>query len=143
MGCHLWGRIESDTTEATQQQQQHLKYNTHRSPHSISFPDNVKKESKYSRDCSPVKKEKPAIFTKAFLSSYLQAPQSCPTLCDPVDCSPPGSSVRGILQARTLEWVAIPFSRGSSQPRDRTPGLLHYSLKQITSLFPLLFSPPT
>ena len=40
-----------------------------------------------------------------------------PTLCDPVDCSPPGSSVCGILQARILEWVAIPFSKGSSQPR--------------------------
>ena len=37
--------------------------------------------------------------------------QSCPTLCDPTDCSPPGSSVHGILQARMLEWVAIPFSR--------------------------------
>ena len=37
--------------------------------------------------------------------------QSCPTLCDPVDCSPPGSSVGGLLQARPLEWVAIPFSR--------------------------------
>ena len=46
--------------------------------------------------------------------------QSCPTLCDPVDYSPPGSSVHGILQARVLEWVAISFSRGSSQPRDRT-----------------------
>ena len=46
--------------------------------------------------------------------------QSCPTLCDPVDCSPPGSSVHGILQARILEWVAISFSLGSSQPRDRT-----------------------
>ena len=42
------------------------------------------------------------------------------TLCDPMDCSPPGSSVRGILQARILEWVAIPVSRGSSPPRDRT-----------------------
>ena len=42
----------------------------------------------------------------------------CPTLCKPMDCSPPGSSVHGILQARILEWVAIPFSRGSSQPRD-------------------------
>ena len=41
-------------------------------------------------------------------------------LCDPVDCSPPGSSVHGILQAWTLEWVAMPSSRGSSQPRDRT-----------------------
>ena len=46
--------------------------------------------------------------------------QSCPTLCDPVDCSLSGSSLHGILQARILEWVAIFFSRGSSQPRDRT-----------------------
>ena len=46
--------------------------------------------------------------------------QSFLTLCDPMDCSPPVSSVQGILQARLLEWVAIPFSRGSSQPRDRT-----------------------
>ena len=38
--------------------------------------------------------------------------------CDPMNCSPPGSSVHGILQARLLQWVAIPFSRGSSQPRD-------------------------
>ena len=44
--------------------------------------------------------------------------QSCPTLCDPIDGSPPGSPVPGILQARTLEWVAFPFSRGSSQPGD-------------------------
>ena len=46
--------------------------------------------------------------------------QSCPTLCYPIDCNPPSSSVHEILQARILEWVAIPFSRGSSQPRDRT-----------------------
>ena len=45
---------------------------------------------------------------------------SCLTLCDPMDCSLPGSSVHGIFQARILEWVAISFSRGSSQPRDRT-----------------------
>ena len=43
--------------------------------------------------------------------------QACPTLCDPLDCNPPGSSVHGILQARILKWVAFPFSRGSSQPR--------------------------
>ena len=42
--------------------------------------------------------------------------QSCPTLCDPMDCSLPGSSVHGILQARILEWVAMPSSRGPSQP---------------------------
>ena len=46
--------------------------------------------------------------------------QSCLTLCDPMDCSPPGSSVHEILQARILEWVAMPSSRGSSQPRART-----------------------
>ena len=45
---------------------------------------------------------------------------SCPTLCDPVGCRPPGSSVHGILQARILEWVAIPLSRGSSPPGNRT-----------------------
>ena len=46
--------------------------------------------------------------------------QSCPTLCNPMDCSLPGFSVHGILQARIVEWVTISFSRGSSQPRDQT-----------------------
>ena len=45
---------------------------------------------------------------------------SRPTLCDPMDCSPPGSSVHGILQSRILEWVVMLSSRGSSQPRYRT-----------------------
>ena len=48
------------------------------------------------------------------------ASQSCPTLCDPINSSLPGSSVHGLLQARILEWVAIPFSRGSSLPRGQT-----------------------
>ena len=46
--------------------------------------------------------------------------RSCLTLCQPMDCSPPGSSAHGILLARILEWVAMPSSRESSQPRDRT-----------------------
>jgi len=46
--------------------------------------------------------------------------KSCITVCNPVDCSPPGSSVHGISQTRILQWVAIPFSRGSPWPRDRT-----------------------
>ena len=45
---------------------------------------------------------------------------SCPTLYNPMDCSPPGSSVHGILQPRILEWVAISSSRGASRPRDQT-----------------------
>ena len=51
--------------------------------------------------------------------------QSCLTLCDPVDCSPPGSSIHGILQARILEWVAISFSRGIFLTQGSNPGLLH------------------
>ena len=49
-----------------------------------------------------------------------KATRSCPTLCSLMDCSLPGSSVHSVFQARILEWVTIPFSRGSSQPRDQT-----------------------
>ena len=52
--------------------------------------------------------------------SESEVAQSCPTLCNPMYCSLPGSSVHGILQAIVLEWIAISFSRGSSQPRTRT-----------------------
>ena len=45
---------------------------------------------------------------------------NCPTLCDPRNCSPPGSSAHGVFQARIPEWIVIPFSRGSSRPRDWT-----------------------
>ena len=50
---------------------------------------------------------------------WSEVAQSCPTLCDPTDCSLPGSSIHGIFQAIVLEWVAISFSRGSSRPRDQ------------------------
>ena len=61
-------------------------------------------------------------------------PQSCPTLCNPVACSPPGSSVPGILQVRILEWVAVPSSRGSSRPRDGTHTSYVYLYWQVGSL---------
>ena len=54
------------------------------------------------------------------LESESEVTQSCPTLCDPMDCSLSGFSVHGIFQARVLEWIAISFSRGSSRPRNRT-----------------------
>ena len=54
------------------------------------------------------------------VSQSVLVAHSYPTLCDLIDCSPPGSSVREIFQARILEWVAISFSKGSSQPRDWT-----------------------
>ena len=50
----------------------------------------------------------------------LSVAQLCLPLCDSMDCSPPGSSVHGNLQARLLEWITISYSRGSSQPRDGT-----------------------
>ena len=54
----------------------------------------------------------------AHLTVLCLVTQLCPTLCDPMNCTPPGCSVHGILQARILKWAAMPSSRGSSQPRD-------------------------
>ena len=54
------------------------------------------------------------------VKSLAQSLQLCPTLCDSTDCSSPGSSVHGILQATILEWVVISFSRGYSPPKDLT-----------------------
>ena len=68
--------------------------------HNTEFPDFLP---------SPSKKKKESEVT-----------QSCPTLCDPMDCSLPHSYVYGIFRARVLEWVAISFSTGSSRPRDWT-----------------------
>ena len=58
---------------------------------------------------------------KKYLNIESEVAQSCPTLCESMNCSLPGPSVHGIFQVRVLEWVAISFSRGSSWPRDRTP----------------------
>ena len=65
-------------------------------------------------------KETKDLYAENYACMHAKSLQSCDTLCDPTDCSPPGSSIRGILQARILEWVPISFSRGSSQPRHRT-----------------------
>ena len=64
-----------------------------------------------------------------YISCCCLVTQSCLTFCDPMDCSSPGSCVHGISQARILEWVAISFSRGSSQPRDQT--CVFYTGRQI------------
>ena len=55
--------------------------------------------------------------------------QPCPILCDPVDCSPPGSCVHGILQEKILEWVAIPFSRGLPDPEIKPTSLVSLVLQ--------------
>ena len=61
-----------------------------------------------------------SVSVKGTKSKDSEVTQSCLTLCNPVDCRPPGSSIHGISQARILEWVAISFSRESSRPRDQT-----------------------
>ena len=70
--------------------------------------------------------------------------QSCLTLCNPMDCSPPGFFVHGIFQARILEWVAISYSGGSFQPRDRTHicllHLMHWQVGSLPLAPPLLTS---
>ena len=73
--------------------------------------------SKRDRNIRPIPQR-----TRVFLYACVHAKslQLCPTLCNSVDCSPPGSSVHGSLQARILKWVAMPSSRGSSQCRDQT-----------------------
>ena len=63
---------------------------------------------------------KTALSARQHEGLALSVPESCPTLCEPENCSLPGSSVHGILQARILACVAMPSSRGSLQPRDRT-----------------------
>ena len=68
------------------------------------------------RHMSPVVNS--AAITRGTCTPVCVSLQSCLILCDSVDCSPPDSSVQGTLQARILEWAAMPFSRASSQPRD-------------------------
>ena len=128
VGCHLWGHTESDTTDATQQQQRQYQHNctTH-----CSFTVSV--VGKPARSSGPAWKipwteESGRI---QFMGSHrvehnwvtntlthlvkVKVAWSCPTLCYHVDYT-----VHGTLQARILEWVAFPFSRGSSQPRGQS-----------------------
>ena len=84
--------------------------------------DKLGKELKIAK--AIVKKNKAVFSIIAFcyihMHMHAKSLRLCPTLCDPMDCGPPGSSVHGILQARILQWAAMPSSRGSSRPRDRT-----------------------
>ena len=68
------------------------------------------------------------------VKSESEVAQSCPTLSDPVDCSPPGSSIHGIFQARVLEWGAIAFSQGLMQSNIKINGLNNPMVEEKTSL---------
>ena len=70
--------------------------------------------------CFTIWATREALFTGLSSVQFSSVAQSCPTLCDPMGCSLPGSSVHGLFQAIVLEWIAISISRGSSQPREQT-----------------------
>ena len=74
----------------------------------------------HPRNKLPLFKHSISINLVYSLNTLYEVSQSCRALCDPMDCSLPGSSIRGIFQARVLEWVAVSFPRRSSQPRDWT-----------------------
>ena len=82
----------------------------------------------FSRRSSQPREEWGSIGIHTHTYMHAKSLLSRPTLCDPMDCSPPGSSVHGNLQARILEWVAMPSSRGSSQPRIKTTFLMSPAL---------------
>ena len=81
---------------------------------------NSKASVLWRSDSLMVQLSHPYMTTGKIICVSVRLTQSCSTLCDPMDCSPPDSSVHGILQARILEWLAIYFSRGSSWPRDQS-----------------------
>ena len=138
VGCSPWGREESDTTERL-----HFLFSLscigegNGNPFKCSCLENPRDEGAWWAVVYGVAQSRTRL--KRLSSSSMQwtsalnkllwllignhlllARQVCPTLCDPVDCNPPGSSAHGIFQARVLEWVAISPSRASSRPRDRT-----------------------
>ena len=80
-----------------------------------------------------LKKKFPLYWSVCVCVCVCSVYQSCPTLCNPMDCSLPGSSVHGIFQARILEWVAISFSRGSANASPASAGRAHlkYSWSKI------------
>ena len=88
----------------------------------VSFKANKELNEISRKKLSQQQKESHSLGYSQKLSSEVKVfvAQQCPNLCDPMDYSLPSSSVHGILQAKILEWVAIPFSRESSQPADQT-----------------------
>ena len=98
---------------------------------------------KYIEFFKPFKSYTSYAFTHLYLIMYVWAhAQLCLTVCNTKDCSPPDSSVHDIAWARILEWVAISFSRGSSQPRDRThvscicrQMLYHWATREVLIMY--------
>ena len=107
MGSHRVRHDWSDVAETASQITWKISLEVNIINH-ISYPKKKKKKKRKDKFWNQEEKKESEIA------------QSCPSLCDPMYCSPPGSSIHGIFQTRVLEWVAISFSRLSSWPRDQT-----------------------
>ena len=114
--CNSWGRKESDTTERLKWTEwEHILSQRSRCFFSLKRElENGFSKSTDSKQC----------WLCGHIGFVAKLLQSCMTLCDPMDCSPPTSSEHEILQTRILEWVAMLSSKGASQPRDWTLHLL-------------------
>jgi len=114
-----WDNLQPHLTDQTQSLSYLLKDRLHLNPMFHFFSGfHTSSPRGYTHSCLLKKLCKENRYLH--VSMHAKQLQSCPTLCDLMDCSPPGSSVHGISQARILEWVAISFSRGSSRPKDQT-----------------------
>ena len=101
-------------------------FSIHKSIHVIHSNNKLKDNS---HTTIPVDAEKASDkIQHPFMNQFNSVTQLCPTLCDPMDYSLPGSSVHGIFQARILEWVAMHSSRGSSLPKDQPASLMSPAL---------------
>ena len=103
----------------------------HHSPASIQLPRRLTGE--FNEDVRLAFPHLSDIYKSVTVSIFCESEvaQLCPTLCDPMDCSLPGSSVHGIFQARILEWVAISFSRGIFLTQRWNPILLHWQVDSL------------
>ena len=125
MGCRLWGRTESDTTERL-----HFHFSLscigegNGNPLQHTCLENPRDGGAWWAAACGVAQSRTRLEQRGSSSNSkkvkVSITQSYPTLYTPMDCCLPGFSVHGIHQVRILEWVAIPFSRGSSQLRDQT-----------------------
>ena len=120
--CHWLGRLQQDTSFPKSQ--------THSSRTERSIPWPTEKRAFWGGAPSTYQSQRtsPCLLTLPIFLGVCSVSQWCPALCDPMNCSLPGSSVNGILQARTLKWIAISFSKGIFPTQGLNPRLLHWQV---------------
>ena len=121
-GSQTWGKAHHphDTAAPTEAKQQLIQRHKKSQRRHRAIPLTKHRKRHFSNIAEAAQPRETETCATVSPESEREGAQSCPTLCDPMDCSPPSSSVHGIFQARILEWVTISFSRRSSRHRDWT-----------------------